>query len=65
MAKIIRIKKGLDIPLEGKAVGATMTDNLSDRFAIIPDDFPGYTWKVLVKAGDNIQIGRASCRERV
>ena len=57
MAKIIRIKKGLDIPLEGKAVGATMTDNLSDRFAIIPDDFPGYTWKVLVKAGDNIQSG--------
>lgn len=57
MSNVITIKKGLDIPLEGKASGDAMPDKQTDLFAIVPDDFPGYTWKVAVKPGDNVETG--------
>lgn len=57
MSKLITIKKGLDIPLQGKAMDQTVADNRTDLFAITPDDFPGYTWKVAVKAGDQVKCG--------
>ena len=59
MSNIIRIKKGLDIPLAGSASGAESTDNLTERYGIVPDDFPGYTWKAAVKAGDSVLEGDA------
>lgn len=57
MAKLIKIKKGLDIPLQGKPAGDVVTDSISRRFAVTPDDFPGYTWKLTVKAGDEVEKG--------
>ncbi len=57
MSKVITIKKGLDIPLQGKAMDQTVADNRTKLFAITPDDFPGYTWKVAVKAGDHVKCG--------
>lgn len=57
MSKLITIKKGLDIPLQGKAMDQTVADKRTDLFAITPDDFPGYTWKVAVKAGDQVKCG--------
>ena len=44
MAREINIKKGLDIPLAGKAEGKPESIN-AGLIGICPDDFPGYTWK--------------------
>lgn len=57
MANLITIKKGLDIPLKGAASHETTIDDLTDLFAITPDDFPGYTWKTAVKVGDEVKCG--------
>lgn len=57
MANLIKIKKGLDIPLQGKAGGEPLETVKSSLFGIIPDDFPGCTWKTLVKAGDTVKAG--------
>lgn len=57
MANLIKIKKGLDIPLQGKAGGEPLETVKSSLYGIIPDDFPGCTWKTLVKAGDTVKAG--------
>ena len=57
MAEIKRLKKGLDIRLYGEADNLITSDNLSDTFAIVPDDFPGISWKLSVKPGDSVLIG--------
>ncbi len=59
MSNIIKIKKGLDIPLKGATSAQTGTDKATDLFGIVPDDFPGYTWKAAVKAGDIVKRGDA------
>ena len=59
MARTIKIKKGLDIPLAGRAEGTPVADTRSEWYAIMPDDFPGYTWKAAVKAGDSVKAGSA------
>ncbi len=56
MAREINIKKGLDIPLEGKAGGKPETI-VAGLIGICPDDFPGYTWKCDVKPGDSVAKG--------
>ncbi|MDE6480520.1 MAG: NADH:ubiquinone reductase (Na(+)-transporting) subunit A [Muribaculaceae bacterium] len=56
MAREINIKKGLDIPLEGKAEGKPEPIKAS-LVGICPDDFPGYTWKCDVKPGDPVAKG--------
>lgn len=53
----IRIKKGLDIPLEGAASGTPVELQGATTFAVVPDDFPGYVWKARVKAGDTVKAG--------
>lgn len=58
MAETIRIKKGLDIPLKGKPSSDVTDDAATTLFAICPDDFPGHTWKAVVKAGDQISAGQ-------
>lgn len=57
MSREIRIKKGLDIPLEGAASDVTASDTLTEMYAIVPDDYPGYTWKTAVKAGETVKAG--------
>ena len=57
MANLITIKKGLDIPLQGNAKDETTEDSRTEVFAIAPDDYPGYTWKVAVKPGDTVKCG--------
>lgn len=57
MARTINIKKGLDIPLAGKASETVTEDKKTALFGIVPDDFPGYTWKVCVKPGDKVKVG--------
>lgn len=57
MANFIKIKKGLDIPLQGEVKGSPVTDGTTRLFGIVPDDFPGCVWKVTVKAGDSVKAG--------
>lgn len=59
MSNIIKIKKGLDIPLAGAASESVTTDSSTVLFGIVPADFPGYTWKAAVKAGDIVKAGDA------
>ena len=57
MAEKIRIKKGLDIPLGGAPSEEITQDTKSRLFAIYPDDFPGPTWKAVVKPEDHVEAG--------
>ncbi len=59
MSKDIRIKKGLDIKLVGKAKQTTSELSLGSVFAIKPSDFHGITPKILVKEGSEVKAGQA------
>ena len=59
MAEIIRIKKGLDIPLEGAPSSNVTDDDKTTLFGVCPDDFPGPVWKAVVKPGDTVAAGQA------
>lgn len=56
MAIEIKIKRGLDIPLDGKAAGKAEALKIG-RVGINPDDYPGYTWKCEVKPGEKVAKG--------
>lgn len=58
MGKFIRIKKGFNINLAGKAAPKVEQIEQADTFAIKPTDFQGmYLPKVLVKEGDTVKAG--------
>jgi Na+-transporting NADH:ubiquinone oxidoreductase subunit A len=57
MAGMIRIKKGLNIELTGMADAQIHTAPAIEHFAIKPTDFHGLIPKMLVKAGDKVQVG--------
>lgn len=58
MGKFVRLKKGFDINLAGKAALKLSTAEQPDTFVIKPDDFHGiYMPKVLVKEGDTVKAG--------
>lgn len=57
MSKDIRIKKGLDIKLKGKAEKVISVASRSKVFAINLSDFQGIIPKLTVKVGDNIKAG--------
>ena len=56
MSKVIKIKKGLDIPLTGEASARITQDTVTKTFGLVPDDFPGYKWKSAVKEGDTVIV---------
>jgi len=57
MSKVIKLKKGLDIKLKGKAEKILFTADSSDNYAVMPPDFLGVTPKLLVKPGDKVKAG--------
>lgn len=57
MAELIRIKRGLDIKLMGKADMNFGKAELATLFSIRPDDFHGVKPKVVVKEGDAVKVG--------
>lgn len=57
MSEVIKIRKGLDIHLVGKAEKTLQKLKASDLYAIKPSDFHGLTPKLLVKADDLVQVG--------
>jgi Na+-transporting NADH:ubiquinone oxidoreductase subunit A len=57
MSKVIKIKKGLDINLKGKADKKIENIAMSSTYAAKPTDYEGLTPKLLVKAGDKVKAG--------
>lgn len=57
MSKTIRLNKGLDIKLKGKAEKVFTKGQLAKSYAVKPTDFPGLTPKVTVKVGDEVKAG--------
>ncbi|MBR2260416.1 MAG: Na(+)-translocating NADH-quinone reductase subunit A [Paludibacteraceae bacterium] len=57
MSEVIRIKKGLDINLKGKAKEISAKVETSELFSVRPDDFHGITPKVTVHEGDKVKVG--------
>lgn len=57
MTKVIKLRKGLDIHLKGKAEKVKMKAKACNEFALCPDCFPGVKPKVVVKEGDHVKVG--------
>ena len=59
MANVIKLRKGLDINLKGKAEEKKIQLKSNGKFALVPDDFEGVVPKVVVKEGDKVLAGDA------
>ncbi len=59
MANVIKLKKGLDINLKGKAAAKVSAANASKVYGLVPDAFWGMKPKVVVKEGDEVKAGDA------
>lgn len=58
MNKIIKLRKGLNIPIEGKAVSSvTEIKKEIKTVAVCPPDFTGYIPRVAVAEGDAVKVG--------
>ncbi len=59
MANVIKLRKGLDINLKGKAAKQKFSVEAAAQYALVPDDFVGMTPKVVVREGDKVKAGDA------
>lgn len=59
MANVIKLRKGLDINLAGKAANSIQSVKASSVYGLIPDAFYGVKPKVVVKEGDSVKAGDA------
>ena len=59
MTRIIKLNRGLDINLEGKAEQKMLDVALGGTYALQPDCFEGVKPKVVVKEGDVVKAGDA------
>ena len=59
MVNVIRLRKGLDINLTGKAEKTVRSLAIDGNYALVPDDFVGVKPKVVVKEGDRVTVGDA------
>jgi Na+-transporting NADH:ubiquinone oxidoreductase subunit A len=57
MSKHIKLRKGLNIRLEGKADKILIPEKRPDRFALKPIDFPGLVPKMCTRPGDKVKAG--------
>ena len=60
MANVIKLRKGLDINLKGRALLQNLpyTINQPSEYALSPEDFVGVTPKVVVQEGDHVLAGQ-------
>ncbi|MDR2859762.1 MAG: NADH:ubiquinone reductase (Na(+)-transporting) subunit A, partial [Mediterranea sp.] len=59
MANVIKLRKGLDINLKGKAAEEYLPIKEPEFYALVPDDFTGITPKVVVKEQEYVMAGGA------
>ena len=57
MANVIKLRKGLDINLKGKAAADVVAVKEPGFYALCPDDFTGVTPKVVVKEQEYVMAG--------
>ena len=57
MSKIIKLRKGLDVNLQGKAEKMSVQAPVASEYAVSPLDFEGVTPKMLGKVGDVVKAG--------
>ena len=57
MSKIIKLRKGLDINLQGQAAESLVEVPMAKEYAVSPLDYEGVTPKLLVKVGDKVKAG--------
>ena len=59
MANVIKLRKGLDINLKGKAAEQKFPVKAAAQYSLVPDDFVGMIPKVVVREGDHVKAGDA------
>ena len=57
MANVIKLRKGLDINLKGKAAAEVVAVKEPGIYSLIPDDFTGVKPKVVVKEQEYVMAG--------
>ena len=57
MTNVIRLRKGLDINLKGKAAETYLDVQVPGFYALVPDDFPGIKPKVVVREQEYVEAG--------
>lgn len=57
MANVIKLRKGLNINLKGKAAAEVVDVKAPGFYALVPDDFTGVTPKVVVKEQEYVMAG--------
>ena len=57
MANLIKLRKGLDIKLEGAAMEKKVNVGMCEEYALHPEDFTGLVPKVVVREGDYVKAG--------
>lgn len=58
MNTLYKIKKGLDLRLQGEAAASLEVKPLGKEYALMPTDFPGIVPRAVVKEGDRILAGQ-------
>ena len=64
MIEKIKIKKGLDIPLDGEAERNVVDMRSVNRYAVKPHDMVGFTPRLLVAEGDSVSVGQALVQDK-
>jgi Na+-transporting NADH:ubiquinone oxidoreductase subunit A len=59
MAKVIKLRKGLNINLKGKAEAKVVAIDASEVYGLVPDAFVGVKPKLVAKEGDVVKAGDA------
>ena len=57
MIQKIKLKRGLDIAINGKAAEVIGSNPQGEVFSVVPDHFAGITPKVVVKEGEHVEAG--------
>ncbi|HON18634.1 MAG TPA: Na(+)-translocating NADH-quinone reductase subunit A [Salinivirgaceae bacterium] len=57
MPKVIKLRKGLDIPIDGEVEKRLVDMPQPETVAIKPPEFKGLNLKLLIKEGDTVKVG--------
>ncbi len=61
----LKLKKGLNLDLAGKVTDLRPTEVAATRYAVVPDDFPGFVPKLAVAEDDEVAAGAPLLHDKV
>ncbi len=64
MKKFFKLKKGLDLPIQGEPVNTVEQGPKISKVAIVGDDYAGMKPSFLVKEGDHVKLGQPLFKHR-